>query len=153
MNRLQALGLAGGLIIISVVTILHNPVGGYLRDDGLYSKAQFMRMVREAFPEYSDLSDSDVLARFLTTYPAFKTWIREETDGSPPLAVAIRGQPTNYRLTPPPAYYGIAGGTYSRYAAFVWIDEPAEYIGIVLPIILATVFWIWLLRRRSSQFS
>jgi len=82
-NRLQALGLAGGLIVISVVTIFHNRMGGYVRNDGLYGKAQFMRMVREAFPEYSDLSDSDLLTRFLTTYPTFKTWIREETNGSP----------------------------------------------------------------------
>ncbi len=57
---------------------------------------------REAFPEYSDLSDSDLIAKTLTAHPAFRTWIREETDGSPPLAVAIRGQPTNYRLKPPP---------------------------------------------------
>jgi hypothetical protein len=60
-NRLQALGLAVGLIVISIVTILHNPIAGYVRNDGLYTSAQFMHMVREKFPEYSDLSDSELL--------------------------------------------------------------------------------------------
>ena len=104
-NRWQAYGLAGSIVVIVLATVLHNPFGGYVRDDGLYSKIEFLRMFRESFLEYADLSDEDLLAKVVAKYPAFKTWIREDTDGSPPMPVAISGQPANYRLRPPPAYY------------------------------------------------
>jgi hypothetical protein len=108
-------------------------------------------MQREAFPEYHDVSDADLLKAILTKYPAFKTWIREETDGSPPLAVAITNQPTNYRLQPPPAYYGARSGLHSRYALAAWIDEPAEYAGVVLPVVVTMAAWCWLFRRRAAR--
>lgn len=150
LSKAQAWGLGVALAVVAITTILHNPFGGYEHRDGLYARLEFVRILREAFPEYSDLSDSDLLAKTLTAHPAFRTWIREETDGSPPLAVAVRGQPTNYRLKPPPAYYGMLSGTYSRYAASTWIDEPAEYVGVVLPVILAAAVWLRLFRRRLS---
>src|SRR5437870_116809 len=103
-NRWQAYGLAASIVVIVLVTALHNPFGGYVRDDGLYSKIEFLQMFRKRFMEYSDISDDDLLAKVMAKYPALKTWIREATDGSPPMPIVISGQQANYRLQPPPAY-------------------------------------------------
>jgi hypothetical protein len=148
-SRPQTWGLGVALVIVTLVTVLHNPFGGYARRDGLYTRLEFLRVFREAFSEYHALSDVDLLETLLTKYPAFKTWIREETDGSPPLAVAITDRPTNYRMNPPPAYYGARAGIHSRYALAPWMDEPAEYAGVVLPVVVAAAVWLWLFRRRS----
>lgn len=136
------------MIGIAVLTALHNPFGGYALDDGLYSRIQFLRMFREVFPEYADMADADLLGRLFARHPGFKTWIREETDGSPPLPIAIVGQPANPRLQPPPAYYGARPNRYSPYAVFPWLDEPLEYAGWVGSIVLAGIVWLWLLRDR-----
>lgn len=90
-NGWQACGLAVAVIAIADLTALHNPFGGYALDDRLYSRVEFLRMLREAFPEYADMVDADILGRTVAKYPGFKTWIREETDGSPPLPIAIVG--------------------------------------------------------------
>jgi hypothetical protein len=147
---MQFIGLAVGLQIVLVATILHNPVGGYGWDDGLYSKAQFIRMVREGFPEYSDKSDTDLWNAGIEKYPNLKSWIREETDGSPPLAIATPAEPASYRLMPPPAYFNARQSWRSRHAMMTWIDEPAEYGGIVFPTVLATGLWYWHFRRRKA---
>ena len=149
-NRWQAYGLAVSIVVVVLATALHNPFGGYVRDDGLYSKIEFLRMFRESFLEYADLSDEDLLAKVTAKYPAFKTWIREATDGSPPMPVAISGQPANYRLQPPPAYYGARPRRYSPHALFLWIAEPTEYAGFVGPVLLATAIWVWVFRNRKS---
>lgn len=83
MNRIQTLGLAVGLVVVSIATILHNPLGGFAWDDGLYSKAQFMRMFREAFPDYADLSDTDLWGAVVKRYPEQKSWVREEPTAHP----------------------------------------------------------------------
>jgi hypothetical protein len=150
-NRSQACGLAIMVVGIATLTALHNPVGGYVMEDGLYSKVEFLRMFREAFPVYADVSDGDLLDRCLAKHPGFKTWIREETDGCPPLAIAIVGQPTNAGIRPPPAYYGARPKRYSRYAAVSWIDQPIEFAGWVGPIILAGVICLWLLSDRKGR--
>lgn len=153
MNRMQTLGLAVGVVVVSIATILHNPLGGYVWDDGLYSKAQFMRMFREAFPEYADLSDTDLWGAVVKRYPEQRSWVREETDGSPPRAIAIRNQPTNYRLTPPAAYFGARPAWRSPHAMATWIDEPLEYAGFVVPTVLAGVVWYWLFRKKQTPGS
>lgn len=150
-NRLQAFGLGVGLVVVLVATILHNPVGGYEWDDGLYSKAQFMRMFREAFPEYADLSDSDVWAALVKRYPEVRSWVREETDGSPPRAIAVGGQQTNYRMTPPPAYFGRRATWRSTHAMAPWIDEVAEYAGFVVPTLIGAGLWYWVFRQKRHN--
>jgi hypothetical protein len=149
-NRHQAYGLGGAVLTIILATILHNPFGGYVSDDGLYTKIQFLRQFREAFPEYADLSDADLLSKVFAKYPGFKTWIREETDGSAPLPVAVPEQVANYRLQPPPAYYGTRPRKYSPYALVSWIDEPIEYFGILLPAVFGGAVWFWFFRERHN---
>ena len=147
MNRLQAVGIGVGLVVVIIVTILHNPIEGYEWDDGLYSRAQFMRMFREAFPEYADLSESDLWGALVKRYPEQRSWVREETDGSPPRAIPIGDQPTNYRTTPPPAYFGHRATWRSTHAMATWIDEPTEYAGFVVPTVLGAAVWCWLFRK------
>lgn len=151
MNRLQTVGVGVGLVVVFVATILHNPIGGYAWDDGLYSKGQFMRMFREAFPEYADLSDSDLWSALVKRYPEQRSWVREETDGSPPRAIPVGDQPTNYRMTPPPAYFGHRAAWRSTHAMAAWIDEPVEYMGFVIPTLLAAGLWYWLFRRKYAR--
>ena len=150
MNQNQLFGLAFGLQIILAATILHNPVGGYVWDDGLYSKAQFIRMIREGFREYSDQSDTDLWKAAVEEYPNVKSWIREETDGSPPLAIANPSEPASYRLMPPPAHFDARQSWRSIDAMATWIDEPTEYGGFVFPTVLATGLWYWHFRRRKA---
>jgi hypothetical protein len=134
-----------------VATGLHNPFGGYVQDDGLYSRIAFLRALREGFPEYADVSDSLLMTKFLAKYPASKTWIREETDGTPPLPLAIADHEANYRLRPPPAYSGARPRRYSMHAIFPWIDELIEYVGFVGPILLGGALWTWLFRGSKSR--
>jgi hypothetical protein len=107
--------------------------------------------VREAFPEYADIADAEVLTRIVGKYPGFKTWIREETDGSPPLPIAVVGQSANAGLRPPPAYFGARPKKYSRYAMLSWIDEPLEYMGWVVSTVLGLVAWVWIFRERRLE--
>lgn len=150
MNRAQSVGAAVALVVVVVATGLHSPFGGYRIDDGLYSRVEFLRLVREGFPEYADLRDGDLLERVFARYPAAKTWVREETTGADPLPLAIAGQETNARLRPPPAYFGAQSRRYSIHAVFAWIDEPVEYLGFVVPVILGAGLWVWLFRRRKA---
>ena len=150
MNRLQGVGLGICLAVVVTATTLHNPFGGYEWDDGLYSKPQFMRMLREAFPEYANISDDDLWSAVGKRYPEQRSWVREETDGTPPRAIPVREQPTNYRLTPPPAYFGARPHWRSRQAMAPWIDEPAEYAGWVIPIGLGAAIWCWSFRKRHQ---
>ena len=153
MNRLQTGGIAVSLVVVCVATVLHNPIGGYEWDDGLYSKVQFMRMFREAFPEYADLSDSDLWSAVVKRYPEQRSWVREEADGSPPRAIPVRDQPTNYRLTSPPAYFGHRAAWRSTHALAGSIDEPSEYAGMVVPTVLGAGFWYWLFRKKRREAS
>ena len=54
MNQLQALGLAVALIVVTAATILHNPLGGYRWDDGLYATKLRLRggSFRKGMPTY-----------------------------------------------------------------------------------------------------
>ncbi|MEI6624062.1 MAG: hypothetical protein WCP28_19390 [Actinomycetes bacterium] len=147
MNSIQRFGAAAALVLIVIATTLHNPFGGYRVDDGLYSRVEFLRLFREAYPEYADYSDSDLVQKVLARYPAAKTWIREETDGTSPLPIAITEQETNSRLHPPPGYFGARPRRRSINAVFPWIDETSEYFGFVGPVLAGAGFWIWLFRR------
>lgn len=153
MNGSQAAGLGVGLMVLIVATVLHSPLGGYEWDDGLYSKVQFMRMFREAFPEYADLPDPKVWDALVERYPEQRSWVREETDGSPAGTIPVGNQPANYRLTPPPAYFGHRPAWRSTHAMVPWIDEPAEYAGIVVPTVLGAGLWYWLLRQKRRRMS
>jgi hypothetical protein len=92
--------------MISAATIFHNPFGDYKWDDGVYSKAAFMWVFRDAFPEYADLPDGELWGLTVRRYQELKSWVREDKHGSPPRAIPVRDQPRHYRLTPPPACLG-----------------------------------------------
>jgi hypothetical protein len=150
MNLNQIFGLALGLQIVLAATILHNPFGGYVWDDGLYSKTQVIRMIREGFPEYADQSDTDLWNAGVKEYPDLKSWIREDTNGSSPRAIANPNQPASYRLMPPPAYFDTGQSWRSVDAMATWIDEPTEYGAFLFPTVLASGLWYWHFRRRKA---
>ena len=133
--------------------ILHNPFGGYERDQVLYSKSGFLKHFREVFPEYSDISDNELYTISMEKYPNFKTWINEETDKIDPLPISITKYPTNYRLTPPPAYYGKKAILRSRNALFTGLDEPAEFAGFVFLFALIGGILFFLCRKKADIIS
>jgi hypothetical protein len=120
------------IVLIAIVSILHNPFGGYKKDNTLYTKLEFIKHLREAYPEYSDTNDSELYDGILKKYPNFKTWIVEESNGNEPKAISIINLSTNDRLTPPPAYYGAEPLTYSKNAFYSWLDEPLEYFCFII---------------------
>ncbi|MHA1336277.1 MAG: hypothetical protein ACTSPW_11105 [Promethearchaeota archaeon] len=129
---------------------MHNPFGGYERDKVLYSKSEFMKHFREAFPEYSDIADSALYAKLLKKYPNFKTWIIEEADKTDPKPISITNLPTNYRLIPPPAYYGKKAILRSRNAFFTWLDEPIEFIGFLFLFVVIGIILFLLYRNKTE---
>ena len=118
MNNIQKIIVS--LTVLSVATILafHNPFGGYGRDKVLYSKSEFLKHFREAFPEYADIEDKELYPKLLKKHPNFKTWILEETDGSVVQPISLPNLPTNYRLTPPPAYYVSRAMVYPHFRGY-----------------------------------
>lgn len=82
--------------------------------------------------------------------PNFKTWIVEETDKTDPQPISITKLLTNYRLTPPPAYYGKKAILRSRNAFFKWLDEPAEFLGFVFLFAVIGIILFFLFRRGTK---
>ena len=138
------------VLSIAIILILHNPFGGYERDKVLYSKSEFLKHFREAFPEYSDIADSQLYQKLLEKHPNFKTWIFEETDKIDPRPISITNLPTNYRLTPPPAYYGKKAILRSRNAFYTWLDEPSEFVGFVFLFGVIGIILFFLFRRETK---
>lgn len=150
MNRTQKIIACIAILSISVILFLHNPFGGYERDRVLYSKSDFLKHFRDAFPEYSDIQDEKLYPKLLEKHPNFKTWILEETDGTDVKPILISNSPTNYRLTPPPAYYGKKAILRSKNAFFSRLDEPFELFGFEILIIIVGVILIFLFRNSNK---
>jgi len=149
-NNAQRVIICLCVLSITIIVILHNSFGGYERDKVLYSKSEFLKHFREAFPEYSDIADSELYQKLPDKYPNFKTWIFEKTDKTDPRPISITKLPTNHRLTPPPAYYGKKAILRSRNAFFTWLDEPIEFLVFVfLCGAICTVFF-FLFRRETK---
>jgi hypothetical protein len=151
MNNTQRIIISLIVFLIATTVALHNPFGGYEREQVLYSKSEFLKHFREAFPEYSDLSDNELYKRLLKKYPNYKTWILEETDGSEVKPISITNSPTNYRLNPPPAYYGKTAILRSKNSFFVWLDEPFEFIGFIVLIGAVGAVLFSLFRKKSKD--
>lgn len=151
MNNIQKIIVSLSILSIAIILIFHNPFGGYERDKALYSKSEFLKYFREAFPEYSDIADSELYPKLLEKHPNFKTWILEETDKSDPRPISLTNLPTNYRLTPPPAYYGKKAILRSRNAFFTWLDEPSEFVGFVILFGIIGVILFFLFRKRKRE--
>jgi hypothetical protein len=150
MNNTQRITIGLCVLLIATTIVLHNPFGGYEREQVLYSKSEFLRHFREAFPEYSDVSDNELYKSLLEKYPNFKTWILEETDGSEVKPISIPNLPTNYRLNPPPAYYGKTTILHSKNSFFVWLDEPFEFTGYIVLIGAVGAVLFFLFRKKSK---
>jgi hypothetical protein len=150
MRNIQRIIISLIVLLIASTVVLHNPFGGYEREQVLYTKSEFLKHLREAFPEYSDISDNELYKRLLEKYPNFKTWILEETDGSEVKPISITNLPTNYRLNPPPAYYGKSAILRSKNSFIAWLDEPLEFIGFIV-LIGAVGTVLFLLFRKKSK--
>lgn len=138
-----------GFLILAIIALaVHNPFGGYETTDVLYARVKFINHFREVYPEYSELSDDDLYAKALAKYPQLRTWIIEESDGSPVQAVPIQGSALNFRLRPPPAYRGGKPKTRSVNAFASWLDEPGELAGVIIPAALLAGLWIVFSRDR-----
>jgi hypothetical protein len=151
MNNTQRITVGLCVLLIATTVVLHNPFGGYERDQVLYSKSEFLKHFREARPEYSDLSDNELYKRLLEKYPNYKTWILEETDGSEVKPISIPNKPTNYGLNPPPAYYGKTAILHSKNSFFVWLDEPFEFIGFIVLIGAVGAVFFFLFRKKRKD--
>jgi hypothetical protein len=150
MNKTQKVIISLMVVLIATILIFHNPFGGYERDKVLYSKTEFLKHLRESFPEYSDIQDKKLYQKLLEKHPDFRTWILEETDGSDVKAIPLRNLPANYRLTPPPDYYGKKAILRSKNALFSWIDEPSEFVGFEILIGLVGAILCFLFRRENK---
>jgi len=151
LNLTQKTVLFATICLIAFTTILHNPFGGYRRDEMLYTKLEFVKLLRESFPEYADFSDDSLYLKLINKYPNFRTWIKEESKGTDVLPIAIIGKPTNYRLTPPPAYYGKQPSFHSVKAVAKWIDEPSEYLDFTVPLIIVGLAGLFIFRTQKSN--
>lgn len=150
MNNTQKVIISISVLLIAIILILHNPFGGYERDKVLYPKLEFLKHFREAFPEYSHIADSELYSKLLEKYPNFKTWIFEETGKTDPRPISMTNLPTNYRLTPPPAYYGKKAMLRSKNAFFTWLDEPTEFFGFVFLFGVIGIILFFLFRREPK---
>lgn len=136
------------VIVLGCLLALHNPFGGYEKSKVLYSKAEFMRKFREIWPEYNDVKDEKLYKAIIKKDPEILTWIEGENKNGKVLPMLRKDKPTNFIMKPPPAYYGISPIIKSRKAFVHWLDEPVEFIGIVVPMIIVGLVGILLLRKK-----
>ena len=124
LNQIQKACVVVAVLFLLALVTLHNPIGGYQHRP--YSRAQFAQFLKSQDPVYKDWPDDYLVDEAVRKYPEWRNLVEE--------AFPI----------------GFLHAT-SHKALFVWIDEPLELLGFVIPIVVAGICWVWIFRERRSS--
>ena len=151
MNITQKIGIAIAAILFSILLTLFNPFSGFEKTKVLYTKQGFLFLYRNVFPEYNDLMDDVLFDALHKKYPELNTWIEGEAIDYNVIPLDFYRKDRDLRLDPPPAYYGKRPILKSSGALVQWMDEPSEFLGFSIPLIILTFVWVFLFRNQPSK--